>query len=31
MEYLTVQEAAHRLRVAPVTIRRYIAQGGCRR
>jgi excisionase family DNA binding protein len=27
MEYLTVQEAALRLKVSPITIRRYIAQG----
>jgi excisionase family DNA binding protein len=27
MEYLTVQEAADQLRVAPITVRRYIAQG----
>jgi excisionase family DNA binding protein len=27
MEYLTVQEAALQLKVSPITVRRYIAQG----
>ena len=30
MEYMTVQEAAHLLKVAPITIRRYITQGRLR-